>query len=371
MTSKIRILAIGFFILLSTGCASVEQKKDYGNIESPIIKHDLNGMTDTQIKDYFNQCVSDNLIFLYRGGFTGWYLVEDLKKNQFVKNMKWVGIGCTGGVKEGYKFNRLMLDYFRGYFKTQLTNLKCPYHNVALKEVPIIYGLPSKEAVGQAKNGEIILGGCFVFENQPKTGYICPVDKMDFSSYINTFAEQKTQGRAINCFPGGIFDKKAETDNFISQWYNKQLKALGEPALYQQETGKDKLVFRFLWLRTFHNPISIRLEINKNDGSGILYVKVTDGAGGYEPGKIKEDFKKSIPKEEIDKFLKLVKTENYWELPVKGGITGLDGAQWVVEGSQEGRYHVIDRWSPPEGASIKKIGLFLLNLSGLKVEDIY
>lgn len=172
-----------------------------------------------------------------------------------------------------------------------------------------------------------------------------------------------------NYFPDGIFDQKVENNNFISQWYSKQLKALGEPSIYKERNNKDKQIFRFTWLRTFHNPISIRLEVNKNDGSGTLYVKETDGAGGYEPGNIKEDFKKNISKESIDKLLKLLEKEDFWKLSPKVKTMGLDGAQWIIEGLQDGKYHLVDRWSPNGG--IKDIGLFFLQLSGLKVEDIY
>lgn len=171
-------------------------------------------------------------------------------------------------------------------------------------------------------------------------------------------------------FPDNIFDKKPETNDFMSRWYGKNLKALKEPSIYEERNKKDKQVFRFLWLRTFHNPISIRLEINRNDGSGILYVKMTDGAGGYEPGKIKEDFKKSIAKDKIAEFLELLKRDNFWQLTTKENPSGLDGARWIIEGLQDGKYYLVDRWSPKTGG-IRDIGLFLLDLSGLKVEDIY
>ena len=28
---------------------------------------------------------------------------------------------------------------------------------------------------------------------------------------------------------------------------------------------------------------------------------------------------------------------------------GVDGAQWLVEGIKDGRYHLVDRWSPTDG----------------------
>lgn len=65
-----------------------------------------------------------------------------------------------------------------------------------------------------------------------------------------------------------------------------------------------------------------------------------------------------------------LENENFWELPTKKETLGFDGAQWVIEGLQDGKYHLVDRWTPESG-SIRKIGLFLLELSGLKVKKIY
>jgi len=98
-------------LLLTTPVLAADDVK-HGDIDSPIIKHDLNGMTDRQINDYFSECISNGLIFLYRGGYTGWYLV-DKEDRGFLEKFKWVGLGCTGGVPQGYKFNGLMLNYVK------------------------------------------------------------------------------------------------------------------------------------------------------------------------------------------------------------------------------------------------------------------
>jgi len=100
-------------VILIGGCATVTTKEQNGSIEHTIIRYDLNGMTDKQIKNYFNQCITNDLIFLYRGGVSGWYLIEDVNDNELVSNLEWIGIGCTGGVEEGYKFNKLMIGHIK------------------------------------------------------------------------------------------------------------------------------------------------------------------------------------------------------------------------------------------------------------------
>lgn len=57
---------------------------------------------------------------------------------------------------------------------------RCPYDHVEMKEVPIIYGYPDDQLLARAENNEVILGGCIIRKNQPKTGYICPTCKRKF-----------------------------------------------------------------------------------------------------------------------------------------------------------------------------------------------
>jgi hypothetical protein len=41
---------------------------------------------------------------------------------------------------------------------------------------------------------------------------------------------------------------------------------------------------------------------------------------------------------------------SFWSLPSHvNDQTGTDGSQWIVEGVNEGKYHIADRWSPDKG----------------------
>lgn len=64
----------------------------------------------------------------------------------------------------------------------------------------------------------------------------------------------------------------------------------------------------------------------------------------------------------------------YWQLRPEIDDSGLDGAQWILEGVKEGRYHVVDRWTPQIG-DFREACLYLLKLSNpsidLSREDIY
>ena len=71
-------------------------------------------------------------------------------------------------------------------------------------------------------------------------------------------------------------------DTFMNCWYSEMLQALNEPILLGLDG--DAEIYRFTWLRTFHNPIVIRIE--RKGGSIELTAKASNGAGGYKPGKL-------------------------------------------------------------------------------------
>src|ERR1035438_1108583 len=77
-----------------------------------------------------------------------------------------------------------------------------------------------------------------------------------------------------------------------------------------------KQSYRFLWLRTFHHPVSARLEVAK-DGAAQLFVKVLNGQGGYEIGHTVLNRHIKSPKEAVDHFLELLQEADFWNTPTE------------------------------------------------------
>lgn len=135
-------------------------------------------------------------------------------------------------------------------------------------------------------------------------------------------------------------------DSFTNKWYSKHLRAMGESVLFEKKLNKE--VFRFTWLRTFDNPIMIRLE-RKNDSINLFY-KMTSGAGGYDPGEIVIDKQKKSSINEWNEFMNLVDSCNFWNTqPCTVLIEGTDGSQWILEGATNDYYNVVDKWTPRNG----------------------
>jgi hypothetical protein len=149
-------------------------------------------------------------------------------------------------------------------------------------------------------------------------------------------------------FPDRAFeDDDDKLNDFRVRWYSDQLNALEEPSLWEaSRNSKPAQVYRFLWLRSFHHPVAVRLEVGE-DGIGTLTAKMSNGAGGYKPGKLIENHTRAISKNEIQKLLTKLASPDYWRLPSRDSNQfGLDGAEWIIEAVRDGKYKIVKRWSP-------------------------
>src|ERR1700683_1038859 len=102
-------------------------------------------------------------------------------------------------------------------------------------------------------------------------------------------------------FPDHAFYSDEHRNQFVVEWYSKPLKALGEPSFWELSQRSNQQVYRFLWLRSFSHPVAVRLEL-RPDGSAILTIQTTDGAGGYAPGKLNEKPEKNNSHEAMKWF---------------------------------------------------------------------
>lgn len=159
-------------------------------------------------------------------------------------------------------------------------------------------------------------------------------------------------------FPEGVLANNSWENEFRTNWYSRELRVLEEPSLFGMAKNYSWESYRFLWIRTFHHPIAIRLDI-RADGIGILTTKVASGTGGFAPGHLVENTSRPLGLDQTRAFLALTNKIGFWLLPSNDGVKfGLDGSQWIVEGVKKGKYHVVDRWSPYEGP-VHELGLTL------------
>ena len=172
-------------------------------------------------------------------------------------------------------------------------------------------------------------------------------------------------------FPRGTYaygwrDREA----FMNEWYGKHLKVMREPSMLDQLRPEE--VYRFLWLRSFDNPIAVRVE--RSDRGINLFMKELSGSGGYDPGEIILNRFIALDQREWCGFMEKLEQADYWNLPLEEHDDGNDGAQWILEGVREGRYHAVDRWSPRDG-EFREACIYLLELAqvdtGKLGDDLY
>ena len=166
---------------------------------------------------------------------------------------------------------------------------------------------------------------------------------------------------SYNYFPASAVDE------FKAQWYGRFLDAFKEPSLWELSKKTQGQFYRFTWLRSFHHPVVVRIEV-RPDGICELTVKVGLGSGGYDPGMLIQNDSRPLTKQQSQWFLNWVDSR-FWNTPAEANDhPGDDGAQWIIEGVENGRYRIEDRWSPKSG-SIRELGLAMTGLAGLEIRD--
>lgn len=138
---------------------------------------------------------------------------------------------------------------------------------------------------------------------------------------------------------------------------------MGERALCPSASGT---TYRFLWLRTFHHPVVIRVD--RTDTGSFLAAHELSGAGGYEPGTVIRAEARALSDSEWSTLERAISAAEFWQLATYSAANpaGLDGSQWIVEGVRGDRYHVIDRWTPgpaDESAPVHRLGMQFLRLA--------
>lgn len=154
------------------------------------------------------------------------------------------------------------------------------------------------------------------------------------------------------------------SDNTIKNVEN-QLRNLEEPNLYKMKLNSEEQIFRFTWLRTFHQPIVIRFE-NKN-GEYILYYKIGKGAGGYKPEGIFQQKIIKLSAEEFETFQTLIDYEDYINFRYNQSMVIGDGAMWIMEEKLPNEFRV-KKTQKPE-THLYRACMYLIKLANLNIKE--
>ena len=143
---------------------------------------------------------------------------------------------------------------------------------------------------------------------------------------------------------GDAYFPKGAVNDFEQRWYAKHLSTMQEPIL--SAAGKDAsyFAFRILYLPTWGQPVAVRYE--KRGNQFFRRSVKLSGEGGYDPGKIAEQEEIEVEKKRVDNLIRSLKRAAFWEMPEKDDVLGEDGSQLIIEAVHDGKYRVLDRWTP-------------------------
>ncbi|MDR0902370.1 MAG: hypothetical protein LBM92_06340 [Opitutaceae bacterium] len=176
---------------------------------------------------------------------------------------------------------------------------------------------------------------------------LCHVPAMHMRGENDGMQSVISSGTTPLYYPSGYLDE------FQQQWFGKHLAAMKEPVLTPAGKDKNYFAFRILYLPTFTEPLAIRVE--KNGGKIIRRTVKLSGAGGYDPGEIKEDKQENLAAETFARINDGISRCAFDRMRAHDNELGHDGSMLIVEYIREGKYSLVVRWTPQ--SSTRKRGL--------------
>jgi hypothetical protein len=209
-----------------------------------------------------------------------------------------------------------------------------------------------------------------------------PIKQIETFKNISTDKKlDSLMGISNNCyFPSWYFVNLPEkweyklTTDYLSQiessfnyveYIKSRLEIMKEPCLYQMNITDNAEIYRFTWLRTFRNPISIRVE--KRGNNIRLYYKRTNGNGMSGVEKLTASKKRSLSISEWNSFIDLLNKAEFDNLPKRINAPMCDGASWILEKKTKDKFKVFETNIP--NSFFKEACLYLINLSRVKVDE--
>lgn len=142
----------------------------------------------------------------------------------------------------------------------------------------------------------------------------------------------------VNYFPPDTLTDPS--GSFKTGWFSSVLYALQEKALWPPSPENDR-TYRVTAYPAFTFPRSVTLTVLP-DGAGQVRFRETD-ASRYH---LSVDTAHRITAQQATDFTDSLDRIQFWQMPTNAEQLGLDGAEFVLEGVKDGRYHVVIRWCP-------------------------
>lgn len=209
----------------------------------------------------------------------------------------------------------------------------------------------------------VLVSGTSCSRSREPNDYYFPVGTLS-ESWLETDVDAEKRFRELSGE-----SSREWSDEFRREWYSAYLRAMEEPSLSRGDVAVDA-AYRFLWLRTFHNPIAVRIE--KKGAAYTLYaVELADAEEAGSKIDVRREQKK-LSQADYDELTAGLESTNPWEEWSEREPAGLDGAEWILEGYRDDCYQVANQWSPRSG-EFREVCLRFLDAAGFVIpkRDVY
>jgi hypothetical protein len=161
-----------------------------------------------------------------------------------------------------------------------------------------------------------------------------------------------------NYFPPHTFMNDAR--DFRVHWFSRELHALEEKPLWPPASENER-TYRITVLPALTGPESVTLNVAL-DGAGQIEFRSADARHQHMSA---EKPLPISPQQAID-FSSSLDRIQFLKMPTEVTQSGFDGADWIVEVVQDGKYHVVLRWCPGK-TPLGELGRNLFMLAGHKM----
>ncbi|TPW05510.1 MAG: hypothetical protein FD125_711 [bacterium] len=165
-------------------------------------------------------------------------------------------------------------------------------------------------------------------------------------------------------------DREPVLDSFEADWYGEALRGFDEPSLYRaslvpEASGR---TLRFTWLRSFHDPIFVRIDWFADGGAQLT---AGQRAKGRREGSQTRRVSRRLTPDELQELDAVLIRSALADQPPKFCDVGTDGARWIIESVEPSTgYIYVNRWTPEDGP-VRDIGLHMVGLTGWQIARVY
>ena len=201
--------------------------------------------------------------------------------------------------------------------------------------------------------------------------FLCGLMIQDVTGQVNNLVvlpSRKIQSQDTDIyFPEGVFSSDPGTSERKAEIYSRRLKLMSETPIFAANNPPTE-VYRFLWGRSFHSPIMIRVQKSGNNYSLVLKKAKKQDSDII----IEKEEERTITSKEWNTFINHLNKLSFWNYSSFNDKVCLDGATWMLEGSRNKKYHMVHRHCP-KSQKLRNACLYLVKLSGLKLDpqEIY